>query len=51
MMTPITLAKLQKELKELKQNKSPGKDGITNEMINHLGKKAIKTLLGTFNAS
>lgn len=51
----MTSAFSDKELEEAMQNlklkKSPGPDGITNEMILHLGMKSKKVLLKIFNSS
>ena len=37
------------EMKKLKSRKSPGPDGITNEMITNLGTKSLQALLTFFN--
>ena len=38
-------------VKKLKERKSPGPDGISNEMISHLGNTALKKLVEIFNLS
>ena len=47
----ITLNEIQTALKKLKTKKSPGPDGITNEMLKHLGNVAVLKLLAIFNHS
>ena len=47
----ITMAELKKAIKKLKKKKSPGPDGVTNEMLQHLGKSALEKLLDIFNLS
>ena len=51
MQHKITLTELQKAIKKLKKKKSPGPDGITNEMIMNLGNSALLKLLDIFNLS
>ena len=51
MKLPITLQELQTALRKLKKKKSPGPDGITNEMLTHLGNTATHKLLEIFNLS
>ena len=51
MQSPITMAELEKAIKKLNKKKSPGPDGITNEMIMHLGGTALQKLLDIFNLS
>jgi hypothetical protein len=52
MSNSLTMQELQGALKKLKKKKkSPGADGITNEMLKHLGYKARTTLLYIFNLS
>merc|ERR1711867_336711 len=50
MQDPITMTELEKAIKKLKK-KSPGPDGITNEMIIHLSDTALQKLLDIFNLS
>ena len=45
----LTLSELNKALKRLKPRKSPGPDGIHNEMLIHLGTEAKKILLEIIN--
>ena len=47
----LTLRQLGEALKKMKQKKVPGPDGITNEMLKHLGPGAKCTLLRTNNQS
>ena len=51
MTSEFTLAELEDAIKRLRNKKAPGKDGVTNEMIKHLGKTAKKKLLELFNQS
>ena len=51
MQLPFTLEELQKAIKKLKKRKSPGPDGVTNEMLLHLGNIALLKLLEIFNYS
>ena len=51
MKQPLTLHELQTALGKLKTRKSPGPDGITNEMLKHLGNTATQKLLEVFNRS
>ena len=51
MTNPITKQELRSALKKLKLKKSPGPDGITNEMLIHLGRAAEDKLLHIFNLS
>lgn len=51
MDTPLTLHELQVALRQLKTQKSPGPDGITNEMLTHLGNTAMCKLLYIYNYS
>ena len=48
---PFSPSELDDALRQLKPNKSPGPDKITNEMLQHLGDKAKSTLLKIFNNS
>ena len=47
----LTLRELEEALKKMKQKKAPGPDGITNEMLKHLGPGAKRTLLRIYNLS
>ena len=47
----LTLRELEEALKKMKQKKAPGPDGITNEMLKHLGPGAKCTLLLIYNQS
>ena len=47
----LRLGELQRALKKLKQGKSPRPDGITKEMLIHLGSAAVCKLLQIFNHS
>jgi hypothetical protein len=40
MSETLTMQEMEKALHSLKKRKSPGKDGITNEMLIRLGSKA-----------
>ena len=51
MMLPLTLQELNTALRKLKKKKSPGPDGITNEMLTHLDTTARLKLLEIFNLS
>nr|KAG5696480.1 hypothetical protein BaRGS_016519 [Batillaria attramentaria] len=51
MTTPFTEKELEEALQSLNLKKSPGPDGITNEMILHLGMKSKAVLLKIFNSS
>ena len=51
MKQPLTLHELEIALRKLKTRKSPGPDGITNEMLKHLGNTAVLKLLEIFNSS
>ena len=51
MKNPLTMKELNDALGRLKQKKAPGPDGITNEMLRHLGPEAKKTMLAIFNDS
>jgi len=51
MSDSMTMQELEAALKKLKKKKAPGADGITNEMLKHLGYKAKRTLLLIFNLS
>lgn len=47
----LTLHEVQAALRQLKTKKSPGPDGITNEMLTHLGNTAMCKLLDIYNYS
>jgi ribonuclease HI len=47
----FTIQELEAALKKLKKKKSPGADGITNEMLQNLGERAKRILLDIFNQS
>ena len=47
----LTLRELEEALKKMKQKKAPGPDGITYEMLKHLGPGAKRTLLLIYNQS
>ena len=49
--TGFAMAELQEGLDGLKLRKSPGKDGVTNEMLKNLGRGAKETLLKVINVS
>ncbi|BFY98463.1 hypothetical protein BsWGS_01503 [Bradybaena similaris] len=51
MMTPFTMEELHRATIKLKKKKAPGKDGVTNEMITHLGQAAKEKLLLIYNQS
>ena len=47
----FTKEELEQGLRQMKKEKSPGPDGITNELLQHLGPVAKEILLRIFNAS
>ena len=51
MKQSITLHELKLAMKKLKTKKSPGPDGISNEMLKHLGCAAVRKLLKVYNSS
>jgi hypothetical protein len=51
MKNDITIAELNKSIKQLKKKKSPGPDHVSNEMIQHLGNTTKQKLLEIFNLS
>ena len=51
MKEDITMAELKKAIRQLKKKKSPGPDGVTNEMLQHLGNTTTQKLLDIFNLS
>jgi hypothetical protein len=51
MNSPILQSELDLAISKLKNKKSPGPDGVTNEMIKNLGSAAMKKLLEIMNIS
>lgn len=51
MTLDLTLSELNDAIRRLKTRKAPGKDGVCNEMIKHLGPTAKRKLLELFNLS
>ena len=51
MQQPLRLGELQRALKKLRPRRSPGPDGITNEMLIHLGSAAVCKLPRIYNHS
>ena len=51
MMSELTMSELNDAISRLKNKKAPGKDGVSNEMIKHLGPAAKTKLLEIFNLS
>ena len=51
MSYPITTKEIEVAIKQLKCKKAPGPDGVTNDMIKHLGPAARKTLPELCNES
>ena len=51
MTKELTMAELNDAIRRLKNKKSPGKDGVSNEMIKHLGPTARQKLLELYNLS
>ena len=49
--TPFTSAEIDYQLRDAKLKKVPGPDGVTTEMLRHLGLKAKKELLWVINLS
>ena len=49
MKTDITMSELKRTLRQLKNKKSPGPDGITDKMLKHLGYTTTEKLLDIFN--
>ena len=45
----ITVAEIKKAIQSLKSKKTPGKDGITNEMIKSSGESLMKSIQELFN--
>ena len=51
MSQPITMKETEAAIKQLKCKKALGSDGVTNDMMKHLGPAARKTPLELFNES
>ncbi|BFZ17227.1 hypothetical protein BsWGS_20266 [Bradybaena similaris] len=51
MTTPFTMEELHRATTKLKKKNAPEKDGVTNEMITHLGPAAKEKLLLIYNQS
>ena len=51
MTNAIQKDELEVEIRTLKTKKAPGPDGVTNDMILHLGPSAKKAILALFNKS
>ena len=51
MNIPFNARELEDALKALKDNKSPGPDIITNEMLKQMGPKTKSKLIGLYNNS
>ena len=51
MSQPITMKEIEAAIKQLKCKKVLGSDGVTNDMMKHLGPAARKTPLELFNES
>ena len=49
MTQKLSMGELQKAIRKLKKKKSPGPDGITNEMLMHLPQASLQKLLDIFN--
>ena len=49
--SPFRLEELVKEISRTKMKKSPGPDGLSNEMLVHLGPVARETMLSIINCS
>ena len=47
----LNMREFEEALNTLKEKKSPGPDKVTNEMLQHLGKRAKTKLLAIFNNS
>ena len=50
MTSELTLSELYIAIRRLKMKKAPGKGGVTDEMIKHLGPLAMKKLLELYNS-
>ena len=51
MNVPFTIVEFETALNKIKEKRAPGIDGITGEMLKHLGSKGKKKLLQLFNES
>ena len=51
MTDPFHMRELNLAIKKLKNKKAPGVDGVTNDMLKHLGPTAKNILLKIFNSS
>lgn len=51
MQKDITMYEMKAAIRKMKKKKAPGPDNITNEMLQHLGNLALKTLLDILNLS
>ena len=49
MTDPLKMGELSAAIRKLKPKKAPGQDGVSNDMLKHLGPTARKTLLEIFN--
>ncbi|KAK3779719.1 hypothetical protein RRG08_013674 [Elysia crispata] len=49
--TDFTIAELEGALRKSKKGKAPGRDGVTQEMLSHMGPKAKDALLRLYNRS
>ena len=49
--TDFTIAELEGALRKSKKGKAPGRDGVTQEMLSHMGPKAKHALLRLYNRS
>ena len=49
--TDFTIAELEGALRKSKKGKAPGRDGVTQEMLSHMGPKAKNAILRLYNRS
>ena len=49
--TDFTIVELEGALRKSKKGKAPGRDGVTQEMLSHMGPKAQNALLRLYNRS